>query len=145
MAAALMAAVLAAMPIVSRAAEDAATNAPVVIAPAVPAAPVMTPPPVVAPPEMPATNEPAKPKKPRTSLVFSGKVVDVDTNAMTVTIGKHTFDITSETRITKNGEPAILSELAMGDKVGVSYKKAGDKLDAMTINDGKKPANEKKQ
>jgi Domain of unknown function (DUF5666) len=99
-------------------------------------------------PEMPAvaaTNSSVKVKKPRTSLVASGKVSTVDTNAMTLTVGKHTFDITSETKINKNGEPAVLSDIAVDDKVGVSYKKAdGGKLDATTINDGKKPADEKK-
>ena len=71
----------------------------------------------------------------------TGKVLNVDTNAMTLTIGKRTFDITSETRITKGGQPAILSDIAVDDKVGVSYKKAGDKFNATTISDGKKSEN----
>jgi Domain of unknown function (DUF5666) len=119
-------------------------------------APAMTPPaempatntPVAAPstemPAVAATNSTVKVKKPRTSLVSSGKVSAVDTNAMTLTVGKHTFDITSETRITKNGQPAVLSDIAMDDKVGVSYKKSEGKLDATTINDGKKSGDEKK-
>ena len=121
-------------PVLSRG-QDAATNA---VAPAVPAQ--VEPPPVVAAPavEAPITNAPAKPKKPRTSLVASGKVLNVDTNAMTLTVGKHTYEITSETRITKGDKPAILSDIAVDDKVGVSYKKAGDKLNATTISDGKK-------
>jgi hypothetical protein len=85
-----------------------------------------------------STNSPAKPKK-HGSLVASGNASEVDTNAMTLTVGKHTFAITSETRITKNGQPAILSDIAVGDKVGVAYKKTEDgKFDAATINDGKK-------
>ena len=108
------------------------------------AAPVATePPPVVAAPaaEMPDTNAPvpAKPKKPRTSLVASGKVLNVDTNAMTLTVGKRTFEITSETRISKGGKPAILSDIAVDDKVGIAYKKADGKLDAVTITDSVKP------
>jgi hypothetical protein len=106
------------------------------------AAPAATePPPVVAAPaaEMPDTNAPAKPKKPRTSLVASGKVLNVDTNTMTLTVGKRTFEITSETRISKGGNPAILSDIAVDDKVGIAYKKAEGKLDALTIKDSVKP------
>ena len=105
---------------------------------AAPPAPMPTePPPAIAAPaaEIPATtNAPVKPKKPHTTLVAAGKVLDVDTNAMTLTVGKHTFDITSDTRITKGGEPAILSDIVVGDKVGVAYKKADGKFDAITIN-----------
>jgi hypothetical protein len=99
------------------------------------------PPPVVAAPvvEIPDTNAPApaKPKKMKTMLVASGKVVNVDTNAMTLTVGKRTFEMTSETRITKGGKPAILDDIAVDDKVGIAYKKAKGKLEAITINDKK--------
>jgi hypothetical protein len=117
-----------AAPVLSRG-QDATTNM---------VAPAPLPPPVVAAPaaEIPATNAPApaKPKKLRTTLVATGKVSEVDTNAMTLTVGKHTFEITSETRITKGGQPAILSDIAVDDKVGVAYKKAAGKFDAITIN-----------
>ena len=143
---ALFAAALIGAPGISRA-QDATTNAP---APAMPPpaempdtnAPALAPAPEM--PAMPATNSTVKARKQRTSLVASGKVSAVDTNAMTLTVGKHTFDITSETRIMKNGQPAILSEVAVDDKVGVSYKKSEGKLDAITINDGKKSGDEKK-
>jgi hypothetical protein len=128
---------LLAAPVFSRG-QDAATNA---AASAATAAPLPLPPVIAAPAEeMPATNAPApaKPKKLRATLVASGKVSEVNTNAMTLTVGKHTFDITSETHITKSGKPAILSDIVVDDKVGVSYKKAGDKFNAVTINDGKK-------
>jgi len=106
---------------------------------------VNEPPPVVAAP--PATEIPAATatapvkakKKPRTSLAASGKVSNVDTNAMTLTVGKRTFEITSETRISKGGNPAILSNIAVDDKVGIAYKKADGKLDAVTITDSVKP------
>ncbi|HSY74340.1 MAG TPA: hypothetical protein VK810_02630 [Dongiaceae bacterium] len=132
----LFAAAIAVAPALSRAQDM--TNQPPSAAPAAPAQ--VEPAPVVAPPttEIPVTNAPAKPKKMRTSLVASGKVLNVDTNAMTLTVGKHTFEITSDTRITKGGQPAILSDIAVDDKVGVSYKKAGDKLNAMSVSDGKK-------
>ncbi len=85
------------------------------------AAPAATePPPVAAAPpaaEIPAATAPAPAKakkRPRTSLVASGKVSNVDTNAMTLTVGKRTFEITSETRISKGGKPAILSDICRG-------------------------------
>lgn len=96
------------------------------------------------PPAAPGQTEPAKPKK-HEGLVFNGKVSAVDAKAMTLTVGKRTFEVTSDTKITKDGKPAILSDIAVGDKVGGAYKKTGDgKLAATTINDAKKPAEEPK-
>ncbi len=84
------------------------------------------------------TNAPVKHKK-HSSLVFNGKVSAVDTNAMTLTIGKRTFDITSETKIIKDGQPATLNDIAVGDSLGGAYKKSEDgKLSAVTVHDGKK-------
>jgi len=89
-------------------------------------------------PVAPSQTEPAKPKK-HEGNVFNGKVTAVDAKAMTLTVGKRTFEITSETKITKDGKPATLDNIAVGDKVGGAYKKTGDKLTATTINAGKKP------
>jgi len=70
--------------------------------------------------------------------VANGKISAVDTNAMTLTVGKRTFDVTSETKINKDGKPSVLGDVTVGDKVGISYKKSDDgKLTAITINDGK--------
>jgi len=91
----------------------------------------------------PAHAAPAKPKKHETAP-FRGSVSAVDAKAMTLTVGNRTFEVTSETKITKDGKPAILSDIAAGDKVGGAYKKDGDKLTATTINVGKKPAEEPK-
>jgi hypothetical protein len=132
----LIAAVIVVVPVQSRAQDATSTNAPAV-APAV--APATAPPVTPAPTDL-TTNAPVKKVKKHDHSVGTGKVSMVDTNAMTITIGKHTYDITSETKINKNGEPAILSDIAVGDKVGVAYKKTADgTLDAMTVNDGKKP------
>jgi hypothetical protein len=92
-----------------------------------------------------ATNQTTQPKpKKHESLVFNGTASAVNTNAMTLTVSKHTFDITSATKITKNGQPATLSGVAVGDKVGIAYKKTADgKLTATTVNDGKKSGDEK--
>jgi hypothetical protein len=88
-------------------------------------------------PAAPGQTAPVKPRK--QGSVFNGKVSAVDTKAMTLTVGKRTFEVTSETKITKNGKPATLSDIAVGDTVGGACKKTGDgKLAATTINDGKK-------
>ena len=95
-------------------------------------------------PAPPAQNAPAKPKK-HEGLVFHGTVSAVDSKAMTMTVEKRTFEVVSETKITKNGQPAILSDIAVGDKVGGAYKKTDDgKLCATTINVGKKHGEEPK-
>ena len=96
------------------------------------------------PPAAPAQTEPAKPKK-HESVPFHGTVSAVDTKAMTLTVGKRTFEVTSDTKITKDGKPAILSDIAVGDKVGGAYKQAdGGKLAATTVNVGKKTGDEAK-
>jgi hypothetical protein len=95
-------------------------------------------------PAAPAQTAPAKPKK-HEGLVFHGAVSAVDTKAMTLTVGKRTFEVTSATKITKNGQPATLSDIAVGDQVGGAYKKTDDgKLTATTIHDGKKQGEEPK-
>ena len=120
----LLASAIVAMPATSRA-QDNSTNAPI--------------------PSAPSSTPPVKPKK-SSSLVVSGKASEVDTNAMTLTVGKHMFAVTSETRITKEGKPAVLSDIAVGDKVGIAYKKTADgKFNAATINDGKKSKDKEKQ
>ncbi|MGD0745039.1 MAG: DUF5666 domain-containing protein [Verrucomicrobiota bacterium] len=91
------------------------------------------------PPAAPGQTAPVKPKKHEVT-VFNGKVSAVDATAMTLTVGKRIFEVTSETKITKNGKPATLSDIAVGDKVGGACKKTDDgKLAATTINDGNKP------
>lgn len=97
------------------------------------------------PPPAPGHSAPVKPKK-HEGLVFGGKVTAVDAKAMTLTVGKRTFEVTAETKITKDGKPAILSDIAVGDKIGGTYKKSDDgKLTATTINAGKKAAAEPKE
>ena len=88
-----------------------------------------------------STNTPAAstsaPKK--RSLPFNGKVAAVDTAAATITVGQLTINITSVTKITKDGKPAILSDITVGATVSGAYKKddAG-KLNATTIKVGEK-------
>jgi len=80
---------------------------------------------------------PAKPAKHKHGLPFHGKLDEVDTNAMTLTVGSRTFDINSKTKITKDGQPAILSDGVIGQPVSGYYhtNEEGD-LEATTIHFG---------
>ena len=105
-----------------------------------------------------ATNAPAATQTPpakkhtaasSATLPFRGTVTAMDTNAMTLTVEKRTFNMTSETIVTKDGKPAVLADGVVGEPVRGAYKKNADgKLDAVTIRFGgaagatkKEPAN----
>jgi len=125
----LFAAAIVAAPVLSRA-QDTTTPASPVAAPAAPAA---------APDQ--ATPAPAKPKK--QGLVFRGTISTIDTNAMTLTVETRTFDITSDTKITKDGQPATLIDGVVGEPVSGAYKKGDDgKLNATTVRFGAKKKKE---
>lgn len=87
------------------------------------------------------------PAKKRSGLVpFHGKLETVDTNAMTFTVGKRTFQVTSETKILKDGQPAVLADGVTGETVSGSYKKAEDgALNAVTVHFGAKADGQKKK
>jgi hypothetical protein len=81
----------------------------------------------------PATPEAAGPAK------FYGPVTAVDTNAMTFTVGEQTFMVTSESHLTKAGNPATLADAVVGEPARGSYTKGKDgKLDITKTNFGKK-------
>ena len=72
-------------------------------------------------------------------IPFHGKVAAVDANAMTLTVGNLTLQVSSETKITKNGKPAKLSDAVVGEGVRGAYKKSDDgKLNAATVHFGAK-------
>jgi hypothetical protein len=82
---------------------------------------------------------------------FHGTLDALDTNAMTLTVGSRTFQITSATIITKDGKPAILADGTIGKPVSGYYKPADDgtTLNATTVHYGKavsatKPKKKKK-
>lgn len=94
------------------------------------------------------TNAPAQtpPKKHHGAIPFHGKVVAIDTSAETLKVGKLILNITSTTKISNatNGEPAILSDIVVGENVGGSYKKDADgQLNAQTIHIGVKAKKKK--
>lgn len=87
-----------------------------------------------------AGQEAAHGAKKKGGTPFHGNLASVDTAASTITVGSTTISITSETKITKNGKPATLADLTVGDKIGGSYKKSEDgKLNATTVRVGDKP------
>jgi hypothetical protein len=74
-------------------------------------------------------------------IPFHGKVTAVDTNAMTLTVGNRTLQVTSDTKISKDGKPAKLSDGVVGEQVRGAYRKSdGGKLNAATIHFGVKNA-----
>jgi hypothetical protein len=87
-----------------------------------------------------STNVPAaSTPKHRHGAPFHGTVSMLDTNAMTLTVGKLTVQVTSETKITKDGEPATLADGVVGEMASGYYKKDADgKLNATTIHFGSK-------
>ena len=70
---------------------------------------------------------------------FHGNLAAVDNNAKTITVGKRTFRITSETKISKAGKPAMLSEGVVGEPVSGYIKPSEDgSLVATRVNFGPK-------
>jgi len=91
-----------------------------------------------------STNAPAAEKKaakkaaPK-AVPFRGKIKTIDHNAKTISIGKETIQVTSETKITKANKPATLADGVEGDMAAGSYHKDADgKLNALTIRFGPK-------
>jgi hypothetical protein len=96
-------------------------------------------------PTSPDQTAPAKPKK-HGDLRFHGKLSAVDTNAKTLTVGELTLQVTADTKITKNGQPATLADGVVGQPVAGSYQKTADgKLNAVSVHFGAKGGGRKKE
>jgi hypothetical protein len=80
---------------------------------------------------------------------FNGKLVAVDKTAKTITIGKSTYYVSSETKITKAGQPATLADGVVGEIASGYVKPTEDgKMTATKLTFGAKvesPAAEKKK
>lgn len=96
-------------------------------------------------PAVRAEDKPAKPAAPTapalppkiTRQPFHGKVAAVDTAAMTLTVGTTIINVTSDTKLTKGGQPAMLSEIIVGETVGgLTQKDDAGKLNATVIRVG---------
>jgi hypothetical protein len=93
--------------------------------------------------QMDSTNAVPKKKPANRVLPFHGKLKALDNTAKTISVGTETFQITSETKITKAGKPATLADGAVGDDVAGAYKKdAEGKLNALSLRFGPKPTPE---
>ncbi|HEY9174791.1 MAG TPA: DUF5666 domain-containing protein [Verrucomicrobiae bacterium] len=78
------------------------------------------------------------------ALPLGGKISAVDKTAKTITVRERTFQITSETRISKAGKPATFDDAVVGEEVGISYVKADDgKLTAQSVRIGPRPEGDK--
>lgn len=87
-------------------------------------------------------QKPAETKAKAAGLPFRGKVSAVDKDAKTVSLaGKEksrTFQITQSTKIKKEGKPATLSELTVGESVGgYALRTDSGHPEVVTLNIGK--------
>ena len=75
---------------------------------------------------------------------FHGTLNAVDKTTKTITVGKQTFQISSETKITKNGKPATLDDGVVGQEIGGYVKPTDDgKLTASSVRFGPKTDSKK--
>ena len=92
------------------------------------------------------TQESSKGEKKPAAGPFHGNLAAVDQTGKTISVGKRTFQITSETKIKKEGKPATLKDGVVGEEVS-GYVKPNDagKLVATTVNFGPKPKTAEKK
>jgi len=92
------------------------------------------------------TQESSKSEKKPAAGPFHGKLAAVDQTAKSITVGKRTFLITSDTKIKKSGKPATLQDGVVDEEVS-GYVKPNDagKLVATTVNFGPKPKSTEKK
>jgi hypothetical protein len=98
-----------------------------------------------------STNKPAATKKSATvqkdstakkksAHPFHGNLAAVDKAAKTIKLGQSVYQITSETKITKDGKPATLDDGVIGQPVSGYVKPTDDgKMAATTVRFGAKP------
>ena len=88
----------------------------------------------------PAKKEAGAKAKPATTPM-KGKIDAVDAAAKTITVGTRTFAVTSTTKITKDGKPAVFADAKVGEEVGGAYKTSAEgKLELTSLRVGPKPA-----
>ena len=62
----------------------------------------------------------------QTAGPFRGKLASMDKAARTITIGKRTFHITSETKILRYGKPGTIEDGVIGEQTSGGFKTAED-------------------
>jgi hypothetical protein len=88
----------------------------------------------------PSSSDTTPAPKHKHGAPFRGTVDGVDTNAMTLTVGSRTFQITSTTKISSNGQPGILADATIGEPVTGYYRPDSDDtntLNAVSVHLGK--------
>jgi len=91
-------------------------------------------------PVPPAADIKAAPDKKPSAGPFHAKLTAVDRTAKTITVGKRTFQITSETKFFKAGKPATIADGVVGEQASGYVKPNSDgKLVATKVNFGPKP------
>jgi hypothetical protein len=80
------------------------------------------------------------------ALPFQGKVTELDSTNLILTVKSLKLTVASTTKIDKNGQPAILADIKVGEVVRGSYKKdETGKLEATVIHIGEKDTGNKKK
>ena len=92
-----------------------------------------------------ATNKVSTNPSLRPLPLARSKVKAIDNGAMTITVANRTFQITSQTKLMKDGKPAVVADIIVGDEVtGLVKREADGKWTALKLNFGvavpKKPA-----
>ena len=87
----------------------------------------------------PGTTEKKHASKNNKGIPFHGKVKALDKTLKTISVGERVFQITSETKIKKDGKPATMDDAVVGDDIGGTYTRSADgKLTAKTLRLGPK-------
>jgi len=92
-------------------------------------------------------------EKPARPIAYRGKVASVDATAKTFTVGSRTIKVIDDTKITKQGATATMSDIVADEDVRGSYWKKEDgsleaksvKLGAMTEEEKAKHSSRKKK
>ena len=83
-------------------------------------------------------NPPPKTSERAKQMPFRGTIVKIDLDAMTVTLGgkekDRTFSVTEQTKVKKNGQPAKLADVRVGESVGGLARANGEKWEIVTLN-----------
>lgn len=77
-------------------------------------------------PDTSTQNTPPMHKHARHGAHFQGKLDAVDTNAMTLTVGSQTFQVTPKTHITEKHQRVTLADAVLGENVSGFYRTNDD-------------------
>jgi hypothetical protein len=84
------------------------------------------------------TTAPAPAPEKKHSVRYHGNLAAVDTNAMTLSVGDLTLQVTSKTKISKDGQAAVLGDGVVGQPVSGSYRIEDGATNAVSVHFGAK-------